>query len=99
MDNLTHTLTGVALSKAGLDRVARGTYPTWLVVRGANSPDTDTFFAQQGARYLEIHRGLSHSLAFAPVLVAITAGEVWLAHRRGKKDQPYPWLPSFLMAL
>lgn len=99
MDNLTHTLTGVALSKAGLDRFARGTYPTWLLLVGANSPDVDTLFAQSGARYLEIHRGLTHSLAFAPVLAAITAGVVWLAHRRWKKDQPYPWLPSFSLAL
>lgn len=99
MDNLTHTLTGVALSKAGLDRFARGTYPTWLLVLGANSPDIDTLFAQSGARYLEVHRGLSHSLAFAPVLAAITMGVVWLIHRRWKKDTPYPWLPSFLLAL
>lgn len=99
MDNITHTLAGVALSKAGLERYARNTYPTWLLLLGANSPDIDVFFATSGAGYLEVHRGLTHSLAFAPVMAAITAGVMFLFHRKLKKDQPYPWLPAFLIAL
>ena len=62
MDNLTHSLVGLAAAKAGLERVSPGA--TALCVIAANAPDADvvTLFAGQFA-YLEHHRGITHSLA------------------------------------
>jgi len=101
MDNLTHTITGIALSQAGLKRFGLGTYPTWLLILGANGPDIDVFagYGGNGARYLEVHRGPTHSFMGAPFVAITVAAIIWLFHRKWRKDQPYPWLPAFLLAL
>src|ERR1017187_4677959 len=105
MDNITHTITGIALSQAGLKRFGLGTYPTWLLILGANGPDIDVFaaYGNHGARYLQVHRGATHSFLGAPFLAITAAAIMWLFHRKYRrkhpKDQPYPWLPSFLLAL
>lgn len=61
MDNLTHTLVGLAAAKAGLERLSFGTTAVCLVA--ANSPDVD-IVAVAGGRwfYLEQHRGITHSV-------------------------------------
>src|SRR5918997_3418506 len=61
MDNLTHTLVGLAAAKAGLERLSRGATAVCLVA--ANSPDVD-IVALAGGRwfYLEHHRGITHSV-------------------------------------
>lgn len=61
MDNLTHSLIGLAAAKAGLERLSPGT--TALCVVAANIPDAD-IVSLVGGRwvYLEHHRGITHSI-------------------------------------
>jgi inner membrane protein len=71
MDNLTHSLTGLMLSRAGLNRF----YPraTLLLVISANIPDID-FVAIVGGPlyYFEQHRGITHAIASAPVMALLS---------------------------
>lgn len=70
MDNITHSLVGLALARAGFNRVGMGA--TTVLVLSANAPDSDIVAATQGAlRYLEVHRGYTHSLIAAPFLAAL----------------------------
>jgi inner membrane protein len=67
MDNVTHTLAGLALARAGVGRDARGT--TWALVLGSNLPDADVVTGLFGsATFLEHHRGITHSIVGAPLL-------------------------------
>jgi inner membrane protein len=61
MDNLTHSLVGLAAAKAGLERLSPGA--TVVCVLAANAPDAD-ILAVLGGRwfYLHNHRGLTHSI-------------------------------------
>ncbi len=84
MDNLTHTLTGIALSHAGLNRKTR--FATLAAVLGANLPDIDLVTRLAGsATYLKYHRGLTHSLLGAAVLAAALAAVVF---QLGRKAAP-----------
>jgi len=70
MDNLTHALTGVVMSRAGLNRW----YPhsTILLVLAANIPDIDIVAAFRGSfNYFVNHRGITHSIAMAPVMALL----------------------------
>ncbi len=72
MDPLTHTLTGLALSRAGLNRFHRWATPFLLLT--SNAPDIDIVSAFGGNfNYFHYHRWLTHSLAGAPVLAAVSA--------------------------
>src|SRR6266540_2463139 len=68
MDNLTHSLIGLAAAKAGLERLSPGA--TTLCVLAANSPDADIVALIFGGRwvFLQHHRGISHSIAGALAL-------------------------------
>ena len=69
MDNVTHTLTGLMMARAGLAKTGeRGA--TLAILLAANAPDMDVFWSglPGGLRYFELHRGITHSLAAAPVL-------------------------------
>ncbi|HWS53594.1 MAG TPA: metal-dependent hydrolase [Pyrinomonadaceae bacterium] len=62
MENLTHTLVGLAAAKAGLERTSPYATATCLVA--ANLPDADIVTLVAGPSvYLEQHRGVSHSIA------------------------------------
>lgn len=80
MDNLTHSLVGLAAAKAGLERVSPGA--TVLAIVAANAPDADivTLYAGQFT-YLEHHRGITHSLIGAAV-IAIALPVVFYAGDR-----------------
>jgi len=70
MDNLTHSLTGLMLSRAGLNRF----YPraTLLLILAANVPDIDIVTIVRGPLYyFEQHRGITHSLAAMPVMALL----------------------------
>jgi inner membrane protein len=70
MDNLTHTLTGVVMSRAGLNRW----YPRagMVLMLAANIPDIDIVTALRGALpYFEAHRGYTHAIAMLPVMAVI----------------------------
>lgn len=62
MENLTHSLVGIAASKAGLERLSPATTPLCFIA--ANAPDVDIVTAFFGDRwtYLEHHRGITHSI-------------------------------------
>lgn len=86
MDNLTHSLAGLALSRAGLSRTSRGA--TLGLVLASNLPDLDLVTSVQGsAAYLEHHRGFSHSIAGAP-LFALGLGLLLRATLRGSRLLP-----------
>ncbi|HJZ81907.1 MAG TPA: metal-dependent hydrolase [Pyrinomonadaceae bacterium] len=62
MDNLTHSLVGLASAKAGLDRLSP--YATAVCVVSANIADADfvTLFFGDRWTLLQHHRGLTHSI-------------------------------------
>jgi hypothetical protein len=56
VDNLTHTLTAVAISQTGLNRKTR--FATLTLILAANAPDIDVLSGLRGSvTYLEYHRG------------------------------------------
>lgn len=67
MDNLTHSLIGLAAAKAGLERLSP--MATTVCVLAANAPDAD-ILATLGGRwfYLHHHRGITHSIVGTFVL-------------------------------
>ncbi len=70
MDNLTHSLTGLALSRAGLNRW----YPSasLLLILSANVPDVDIVTALRGSlSYFEHHRGITHTVAMVPLMALL----------------------------
>jgi len=89
VDNLTHTLTGLALSQAGLNRKTR--FATLALVVGANLPDVDLLTRVAGtATYLKHHRGLTHSILGVTVLAVLLAGIIYYFGRKAapKKSAP-----------
>jgi inner membrane protein len=82
MDNLTHTLVGLMISRCGFDSWAakRGTRGmSAMLMLAANAPDIDGYpFFYSQLEYLKIHRGYMHSLAAIPVMallpIAIVCG-------------------------
>ena len=95
MENLAHTLTGLALARAGLeDKIPYGALP--LVV-AANLPDADVIAGYFGPlHYLHYHRGITHSLAGTLVLGLLVGGLAWLL--RGWSRVPDARLSSSLAA-
>ncbi len=93
MDNITHSLTGLALSRAGLERFCPRA--VWLLMLSANAPDADIAVASQGAfPYLEAHRGYTHSLCGLPVMAALTVVVIAAIFR-----QRLPWFRAWLICL
>jgi len=89
VDNVTHTLTAVALSQAGLNRKTR--FATLALVVGSNLPDVDLAWAYWGtATYLKYHRGITHSFFGVTVLAALLGCLIYFAGRRAapKKNAP-----------
>jgi len=80
MDNLTHTLTGIALSRAGLNRKTR--FATLALIVGSNAPDVDILTRFKGSvAYLEYHRGITHSLLGASGLAVVLAFLIYIPGR------------------
>ena len=81
MDNLTHTLTALTLSQAGLNRKTR--FATLALVVGANLPDVDLLSRLGGSlAYLKYHRGITHSILGVTILAALLAGALYYIARR-----------------
>jgi len=84
VDNLTHTLTAVAISHAGLNRKTR--FATLAVILGANLPDIDLVARlDSSATYLKYHRGITHSILGMTVLAVLLAG---VMHALGRRARP-----------
>ncbi len=92
MDNLTHTLTAVALSHAGLHRRTR--FATLTLIAAANLPDLDIVSRLWGsATYLKYHRGFTHSILGVSLLAFLLA---WTIYFLGRKAKPKPGPPLSL---
>ena len=100
MDNLTHSLVGLAAAKAGLEKLSPGA--TALCVLAANSPDADIVTLIGGRWiYLQNHRGLTHSIvgtiALALALPLVFHGVAWLIARL-RKRKPATRLRGLMIA-
>jgi inner membrane protein len=93
MDPLTHTATGLFLSRAGLGRFTPCALPILLLA--ANAPDIDVVTAAGGPlAYLDYHRHLTHAIALAPVMALLPVLLVRLCARK-----PIRWLAAWLISL
>jgi inner membrane protein len=93
MDNATHTLTGLALSRAGLNRHVP--HASFLLMLAANIPDIDMVTLFQGPlQNLEAHRGYTHSLIglpFVSALPVLLTGAVFRTR--------LPWFAAWLISV
>jgi inner membrane protein len=70
MDNVTHSLVGLMLARAGLAKTTP--HGTAMMVLAANAPDIDAIFWFSGTQtYLEWHRTYPHAVAFAPLVALL----------------------------
>lgn len=92
MDNLTHSLTGLALARAGLKKYSP--HGTLLMIVAANLPDIDMAYWFRGPlRNFELHRGYTHSLLCLPLVALGAVGLTALL--RWKR---LPWLAAWAIA-
>ncbi len=75
VDNITHSLFGALLSKAGLEKLTP--YATPLCVAAANAPDLDIVSGVDPAAYLVWHRHLTHGFAAIPLMAAVAVAVTW----------------------
>jgi inner membrane protein len=93
VDNITHSLVGVALSRAGLNRLTPRA--TWILLLAANAPDIDVVSAFGGSlNYLHYHRHITHSLVALPLLPLLCLLVVRVVSRK-----PLVWKGAYLIAL
>ncbi|MGP8243507.1 MAG: metal-dependent hydrolase [Bryobacteraceae bacterium] len=93
MDALTHTATGLLLSRAGLNRWTPNAAA--IVMLAANAPDIDIVTAAGGSlNYLHYHRHLTHSLAAMPLMALLPVLAVRLIGRK-----PVNWLGAWCASL
>jgi inner membrane protein len=93
LDNLTHSLVGLFLARAGFKYATpRGTA---ILILAANIPDLDVVSVIGGAEgYIRWHRHITHSLIAIPVMALIAVALVRLLGR-----QPVKWLPAWGIAI
>jgi inner membrane protein len=101
MDNLTHSLVGLTLAKAGLERLSPGA--TALCVLAANAPDVDVAVLLFRDRwdYLQHHRGITHSIVGVCLLAVALPIVFYLVDRliaQLRKRAPQVKLPALLVA-
>jgi inner membrane protein len=93
MDPITHTATGLFLSRVGLKRWTPLATPILLLA--ANAPDIDIVTSAGGSlSYLHYHRHLTHSLIAMPLVALGTVALVRLIGRRSIN-----WTGAFFAAL
>ena len=93
MDPLTHTATGLFLSRAGLDRLTP--YAAPILMLAANIPDIDVVSAAGGSlTYLNYHRYLTHSVLMLPLMALLPVLLVRLLARR-----PLRWAGAYLISV
>lgn len=94
MDNLTHTMTGYMLGRAGLDPWCPRA--SLIAMLAANAPDVDFVSLAGGDQIvLECHRGATHSIVWSPVVALIPLAIVFLFARKGMRWRR-AWLVSFI---
>jgi inner membrane protein len=93
MDNLTHSLTGLMLSRAGLNSFSPRA--PWILLLAANAPDLDAVSGFRGTlSYLDHHRHLTHSLLAWPVMALLPLLIVRVVSRK-----PLNWWGAYLISL
>ena len=93
MENLTHSLTGLMMSRAGLNSISPRA--TALLVIAANAPDVDIVSWFGGSlTYLDYHRAHTHSIVMAPLTALLPVALVALFTR-----SRLPWLRAWLISL
>ncbi|MGH9654381.1 MAG: metal-dependent hydrolase, partial [Bryobacteraceae bacterium] len=93
MDNLTHSLIGLVLARAGLNRFSP--CATLLLLISANIPDIDIVALGWGPlRYFEIHRGYTHSLVGLPLMALLSVLLTAALCRR-----KLPWFRAWLICV
>ena len=100
MDPVTH----VALGAVVAHTAARRTLGTRVLVVGAVAgalPDIDTFLSLSGDYFdeLMLHRGITHSLFFAPVVGPLLGCALWRLERRGGTERLRAWIVALTLAL
>jgi inner membrane protein len=94
MDPLTHTATGLFLSRAGLNRFTP--YATPILLLAANAPDVDIVTSLGGPlTYLKYHRHLTHAIPLLPVMALLPVLVVRLFARRERLN----WSGAYLISL
>jgi inner membrane protein len=89
MDNVTHSLVGLMMSRSGIDRIIPRAAVTMILA--ANMPDIDVAAGFGGRlNYLAWHRSYAHALLSAPVMALLPLLLVWAVLRQR---------PSFLAYL
>lgn len=102
MDPVTHTMTGAALGRGGLDRWSPLATPT--LVLAANAPDVDVaVYAVGPYAALALRRGLTHGLpamVLLPLAVtgAVLAWDVLVRRRRRPSAEPARAGPLLLLS-
>lgn len=101
MDNLTHTLAGLALGEAGLRHRTR--FATATLAIGANLPDVDAliYLFGTGTDALAFRRGHTHGILALVLLPLLLTGAMLLLHRWRPPRRPgdAPMRPLALLAL
>lgn len=93
MDVLTHSATGLFLSRAGFNRVVP--QASWILLLAANAPDIDVVSAFGGGlQYLNYHRHITHAVPFLPLLALLPVAVVRLASRK-----PLAWGRAWLISM
>jgi len=88
VDNVTHTLIGLSLAKAGVGERTALAVPALLI--GANLPDIEIVWQLGRGSYLDSHRGISHTPLGVIGLSLCLAGALWLYPRYRRRDFPRP---------
>lgn len=94
MDIVTHAVSGLLVARALPARPATRWTPVFFML-AACLPDFDLLFASTPALFLNLHRGISHSVFLAPVLAMLLAVCAWPLRRRqtpGRMRLPALWL-------
>jgi inner membrane protein len=98
VDNLTHTLYGLALANTGLRRTAP--HATLTLIIAANLPDVDLLSLFWGQiHYLKYHRGITHSLCGVILGALLLASAVYCVNECMLKKSPSNWGKLFGLAL
>lgn len=96
MEPVTHALTSIALSRAGLNRTSR--FAVWILLAGGLLPDLDLLSLLFGPRFaLRINGTLTHSLLGVSVLVVLIACGFWLLGKK-RPDAPIRFSRALLLA-
>ncbi len=101
MDPLTHAASG-AVAYLALPGRPLTKWGICLAAMACASPDIDLAFIHTPLEFLQIHRGISHSLAFAPflsILLAIICWPLWRASTPMRWSFPKVWIFCIGMVL